>query len=61
MHWRFTDTGEEHTLTLQHGVLGHRRGASTADADAIDGDRTKLGELLGLLDAPDPNFASVTR
>ena len=57
MHWRFTDTGEEHTLTLQHGVLGHRRGASTADADAIDGDRTKLGELLGLLDAPDPNFA----
>jgi linear primary-alkylsulfatase len=26
----------------------------------IDGDQTKLGELLGLLDPPDPNFAIVT-
>ena len=27
---------------------------------AIEGDQAKLGELLGLLDPPDPNFAIVT-
>ena len=27
---------------------------------AIEGDQAKLGELLGLLDPPDPDFAIVT-
>jgi alkyl sulfatase BDS1-like metallo-beta-lactamase superfamily hydrolase len=27
---------------------------------SIDGDQSKLGELLGLLDPPDPRFAIVT-
>ena len=26
----------------------------------VEGDQAKLGELLGLLDPPDPNFAIVT-
>ena len=85
LHWRFTDTGDEYHLTLQHGVLTHRPGAPKESADAtvttersalneviagsaaieavaasgrlsVDGDQTKLGELLGLLDPPDPNF-----
>ena len=88
LHWRFTDTGAEHTLSLQHGVLIHRRGApdapdtvvdversafneliaqaTTLEAIAaagrlrVDGDQAKLGELLGLLDPPDPNFPIVT-
>jgi alkyl sulfatase BDS1-like metallo-beta-lactamase superfamily hydrolase len=89
LHWRFTDTGEEYGLTLQHGVLTHRRGApggridATVSVDrsavnevvagsatleelvgrgrlAVEGDHVKLGELLGLLDPPDPTFAIVT-
>jgi alkyl sulfatase BDS1-like metallo-beta-lactamase superfamily hydrolase len=89
LHWRFTDTGNEHSLTLQHGVLTHRRGAPAGPIDAtvsvprsalndviagaatvdvlvasgrlaVEGDQGKLGELLGLLDPPDPNFAIVT-
>ena len=89
LHWRFTDTGNEHSLTLQHGVLTHRRGAPAGPIDAtvsvprsalndviagaatvdalvasgrlpLEGDQAKLGELLGLLDPPDPNFAIVT-
>jgi alkyl sulfatase BDS1-like metallo-beta-lactamase superfamily hydrolase len=89
LHWRFTDSGNEHSLTLQHGVLSHRRGAPrhaadatvsvardslnelitgsntieglvTSGAMAIDGDQTKLVELMGLLDPPDPAFAIVT-
>jgi alkyl sulfatase BDS1-like metallo-beta-lactamase superfamily hydrolase len=89
LHWRFTDTGDEHALTLQHGVLTHRRGAPRFGADAtvsvtrsaineiflgtakvedlistghlqIEGDQSKLGQLLALLDPPDPNFAIVT-
>ena len=89
LHWRFTDTGDEHTLTLRHGVLTHRRGIRPGAADAtvavarsaldelftgtatiddlvgsgrlaIEGDPARLGELLGLLDPPDPGFAIVT-
>jgi alkyl sulfatase BDS1-like metallo-beta-lactamase superfamily hydrolase len=89
LHWCFTDTGEEHALTLRNGVLTHRPGAPRSGADAtvnvtraavndiftgkaqledvlasgalsIDGDQSKLGELLGLLDPPDPRFAIVT-
>jgi alkyl sulfatase BDS1-like metallo-beta-lactamase superfamily hydrolase len=89
LHWRFTDTAEEYGLTLQHGVLTHRRGAPSGPVDAtvsvqrsdvnelvagsatldelvasgrlaVEGDDAKLGELLGLLDPPDPNFAIVT-
>jgi alkyl sulfatase BDS1-like metallo-beta-lactamase superfamily hydrolase len=88
LHWRFTDSGDEHAMTLQHAVLTHRRGAP-AEADAtlslprsglneliaglttieelsssgrlsVQGDAAKLGELLGLLDPPDPRFAIVT-
>ena len=89
LHWRFTDTGDEYSLTLKHGVLTHRRGTPRGQIDAtvgvqrsdlntviagaatieelvvsgrvtIEGNQTKLGELLGLLDPPDPNFAIVT-
>jgi alkyl sulfatase BDS1-like metallo-beta-lactamase superfamily hydrolase len=89
IHWRFTDTGKEHAMTLKHGVLTHRRGKPAAHADAtvtterstlnevvagsasidtiaatgrltIDGDQATLGELLGLLDPPDPGFTIVT-
>jgi alkyl sulfatase BDS1-like metallo-beta-lactamase superfamily hydrolase len=89
LHWRFTDTGDEYGLTLEHAVLTHRRGAPQGQVDAIisversalndviagsatieqlagagrlvvEGDEAKLGELLGLLDPPDPNFAIVT-
>jgi alkyl sulfatase BDS1-like metallo-beta-lactamase superfamily hydrolase len=89
LHWRFADTAEEYALTLQHGVLTHRRGTPRDRVDAtvsleraalnevvagqitveelagsgrlvIEGDHAKLGELLGLLDPPDPNFAIVT-
>lgn len=76
-------------MTLEHGVLTHRRGAPPGSVDAsvriersalneviagtasiesiaasgrlaIEGDQTKLNQLLGLLDPPDPNFAIVT-
>jgi alkyl sulfatase BDS1-like metallo-beta-lactamase superfamily hydrolase len=89
LHWRFTDTGEEYSVTLQHGVLTHRRGTPRGEIDAtvgversalnevlggavsleqliasgrlgVEGDQSKLGELLGLLDPPDPGFAIVT-
>lgn len=89
LHWRFTDTGDEHNLTLEHGVLTQRRSPTAEGVDAtvniertglnevldgsatiegltasgrlsIEGDQTKLGELLGLLDAADPGFAIVT-
>ncbi len=89
LHWRFTDTGNEYGLTLEHGVLNHRRGAPTGPVDAtlsiqrsaldqvvagiakiedlassgglvVEGDPAKVGELLGLLDPPDPYFAIVT-
>jgi alkyl sulfatase BDS1-like metallo-beta-lactamase superfamily hydrolase len=89
LHCRLTDTEEEYGLTLEHGVLRHRRGAPDGDVDAtlsvarsalddlitgavtvdallgsgrlvVEGDAAKLGELLGLLDPPDPGFAIVT-
>ena len=89
LHWRFTDTADEYSLTLQHGVLTHRRGTPRGQIDAtvgvqrtdlnavvaggatidelvasgrvtVEGNQTKLGELLSLLDPPDPNFAIVT-
>jgi alkyl sulfatase BDS1-like metallo-beta-lactamase superfamily hydrolase len=89
LRWRFSDTGEEHELALEHGVLTQRRSARADEVDAtvsieraalnevlggtatieevatsgrlsIEGDQAKLGELLGLLDAPDPDFAIVT-
>lgn len=89
LHWHFTDSGDDHHLSLEHGVLTHRRGAPAGDVDAtvriarrafddivlgraaiaellasgalaVTGDAAKLGELLGLLDAPDPAFPIVT-
>lgn len=89
LRWIFTDTGDEHLLTLEHGVLTHRRKTTTGSVDAtvkiersalnqiaaksasiedlfesgrlsVDGDAMKLGELLGLMDPPDPEFAIVT-
>jgi alkyl sulfatase BDS1-like metallo-beta-lactamase superfamily hydrolase len=89
LHWRFTDTGEEYAVTLQHAVLTHRPGPPRGQVDAmvnversavnevvagsatletlmasgrlaVEGDQSKLGELLGLLDPPDPTFAIVT-
>jgi alkyl sulfatase BDS1-like metallo-beta-lactamase superfamily hydrolase len=89
LHWRFTDTEGDYAVTLQHGVLTHRRGRPGGTIDAtvsvarsalnelvagaatidelltagrlvVEGDQAKLGELLGLLDPPDPGFAIVT-
>jgi alkyl sulfatase BDS1-like metallo-beta-lactamase superfamily hydrolase len=89
LHWRYTDTGGEYAVTLQHGVLTHRRGRPGGGIDAtlsvardavnelvagaatvesllaagrlaVEGDAAKLGELLGLLDPPDPGFSIVT-
>jgi alkyl sulfatase BDS1-like metallo-beta-lactamase superfamily hydrolase len=89
LRWVFTDSGDEHELTLRHGVLTHRRAARVAEPDAtvriaraafnaivdrsadvvdvvtsgelaIEGDAAKLGELLGLLEEPDPAFPIVT-
>jgi alkyl sulfatase BDS1-like metallo-beta-lactamase superfamily hydrolase len=87
--WVVTDPGEEHAITVRHGVLRHRPGNHDPAADArlvvarealnqlllktadvgelaesgrlrVEGDGAKLGELLGLLDEPDPGFAIVT-
>ena len=33
LHWRFTDTDEDHRLTLEHGVLTQRRGTSASAVD----------------------------
>jgi alkyl sulfatase BDS1-like metallo-beta-lactamase superfamily hydrolase len=32
LQWRLTDTRDEHSLTLQHGVVRHRRGAPARQA-----------------------------
>jgi alkyl sulfatase BDS1-like metallo-beta-lactamase superfamily hydrolase len=34
LRWVFTDTGDEHELTLRHGVLTHRRRPRVAEPDA---------------------------
>jgi alkyl sulfatase BDS1-like metallo-beta-lactamase superfamily hydrolase len=47
MHWRFTDTGEDHRLRLENGALSHRPGAPAGDIDAtVSVERTALDELL---------------
>lgn len=58
----------EATLTIERGALNEML-TGTADLAAlaesgrlrVEGDGEKLGELLGLLDEPDPGFAIVTR
>jgi linear primary-alkylsulfatase len=89
LRWRFTDADDERTMTLQHGVLTHRRGAGADSVDAtvavarqaldelftrtatiddllssgrltVEGNQDKLGELLDLIDPPDPSFGIVT-
>ncbi len=46
--WLFTDTGDEYELTLEHGVLTHRRRAVSETADAtVSIERTALNEVLG--------------
>jgi alkyl sulfatase BDS1-like metallo-beta-lactamase superfamily hydrolase len=48
LQWRFTDTGDEHLLTLRHGVLTHRRGdAPNGHIDAsVRMPRTALDEVI---------------
>jgi alkyl sulfatase BDS1-like metallo-beta-lactamase superfamily hydrolase len=47
MQWRFTDTGEDHSLMLRHGVLTHRRGAPAGTVDAtITTQRSALNEVI---------------
>jgi alkyl sulfatase BDS1-like metallo-beta-lactamase superfamily hydrolase len=48
LHWRFTDSGEDHDLTLERGVLTHRRGAPAGEPDAtVSIERAALNEVLG--------------
>jgi alkyl sulfatase BDS1-like metallo-beta-lactamase superfamily hydrolase len=61
------DAEAEATLVIERQALNEML-AGSADLAAlaegarlrVDGDGVKLGELLGLLDEPDPNFAIVT-
>jgi alkyl sulfatase BDS1-like metallo-beta-lactamase superfamily hydrolase len=47
LRWRFTDTDEEYALTLQNGVLRHRRGAPRGEVDAtVSIARTALNDVL---------------
>jgi len=47
LHWRFTDTGDEYHLTLQHGVLIHRPGAPREPVDAtVTTERSALNEVI---------------
>ncbi len=47
LHWWFTDTGEEHSVSLQHGVLTHRPGAPIGSVDAtISIERSALDEMI---------------
>jgi len=87
--WQVTDPDERHLLSVENGVLNHRRWkegtapeatlvierqalnemlSGTAELPAlaesgrlrVEGDGVKLGELLGLLEEPDPAFPIVT-
>jgi len=55
LHWRFTDTGREHSLTLQHGVLTHSSGVPAGDIDAtVSIERAAMNQLLiGAVTIPD--------
>jgi alkyl sulfatase BDS1-like metallo-beta-lactamase superfamily hydrolase len=47
LHWRFTDTQNEHNVTLQHGVLSHRTRATAGEVDAtVSMERAALNEAL---------------
>ena len=55
------------TVSIERSALHELiAGADTVDElvesgrMAVEGDQAKLGELLGLLDPPDPDFAIVT-
>jgi alkyl sulfatase BDS1-like metallo-beta-lactamase superfamily hydrolase len=47
LDWRFTDTGDEYGLTLQNGVLTHRRGTPAGPIDAtVSIQRSALNEVV---------------
>jgi alkyl sulfatase BDS1-like metallo-beta-lactamase superfamily hydrolase len=48
------------SIALTRAQLVRLLATGNADGAAIDGDAGVLGKLIGLLDAPDPNFAVVT-
>ncbi len=57
----------EATLTIERQALNEMLGKeadlaelATSGRLRVEGDGAKLGELLGLLDEPDPGFAIVT-
>jgi alkyl sulfatase BDS1-like metallo-beta-lactamase superfamily hydrolase len=61
------DAEAEATLVIERGALNEMLAgtadlATLAESDRlqVEGDAVKLGELLGLLDEPDPNFPIVT-
>jgi alkyl sulfatase BDS1-like metallo-beta-lactamase superfamily hydrolase len=59
LHWLFTDTAEEYTLTLQHGVLTHRPGAPRRQSDAtVRLQRTALNEVVAGSATIDELFSS---
>jgi alkyl sulfatase BDS1-like metallo-beta-lactamase superfamily hydrolase len=47
IHWRFTDIGEDHSLSVRHGVLTHRPGIPVGKVDAfVSVERGLLDEVL---------------
>jgi alkyl sulfatase BDS1-like metallo-beta-lactamase superfamily hydrolase len=65
--WNEADAAPEATLVIERQALNEMLGGSADLADLatggrlrVEGDGVKLGELLGLLDEPDPGFAIVT-
>lgn len=47
MHWHLPDVGEDHRVTLEHGVLTHRPGVpATAPNAKLEVERSALTELL---------------
>jgi alkyl sulfatase BDS1-like metallo-beta-lactamase superfamily hydrolase len=65
--WKQTDPEPEATLVIERQALNEMLSGSAELADLatsgrlrVEGDGVKLGELLGLLDEPDPAFAIVT-